>query len=279
MNLARAIAFAVIALTLTACTGAIPVVVRKSSSNAQSSGLPSQVQSPDAAAPRGKFAEQADGNGSQAEEPLPDDSAENPPQGAPLILAWMPMGDFPSTSAQLSAVSECTTSENVIRSSCQRSNALCKSTFQVTCDTSSDCRRLFKCTNGQNVGLIWFPMGDDVVKSATLSKICTQNANISGSACDSVNDRCLSGFCSSGSGDGCGRRLFKCLTSGETGKLFWRWVEDKPSTELSGTAVCPFEKDVAGQACSPMNDLCQSSFCATGDLPKCTKRRLFKCTP
>ncbi|MEN9824878.1 MAG: hypothetical protein RI953_623 [Pseudomonadota bacterium] len=197
--------------------------------------------------------------------------------GAALLMAWMPMGDMPA--ANLGAITECTNSENILRSACTTENARCKSSFAVTCDSSTDCRRLFKCTTGQTGTLIWFPMGNDIPKSDTLSKICTIDTNIAGSACNTVNDRCLSSFCTSGSGDGCGRRLFKCLTAGEPGKYFWRWVEDKQSAELDAFGFCPVDSNIAGTQCATANSRCKSSFCAEGTAPDCTKRRLFKCTP
>jgi hypothetical protein len=279
------------------CTGAAPiVVVRKASTDAQVGSVPADNKSgglsSNAGSPKNKLNTQKDGNaeavqnGSGVEGEAIDDGQANEDgkqggsqQGSALGFLWLPIGDFPASASQLSRVSQCANPENVIRSACQSANSLCKSSFQVTCDQSSDCRRLFKCTSGQTGGLIWFPMGDNITLSSNNSQICPVNSNIAGSACSSVNERCLSNFCTSGSGDACGRRLFKCLTSGEPGKLFWRWVEDKPSGELAALNICTEPNNIAGSPCSSMNDKCQSSFCAEGTAPNCTKRRLFKCTP
>jgi hypothetical protein len=271
---------------LVSCTGAVPLPIQKGQAKDKSAESLSQESKMNPVAARGKLETGGEvagkgnenGNGNAADED--PQAGNNQGQNArPLNLAWMPVGDFPSNSAQMSVVSECTRGENVIRSACQTANSTCKSTFQVTCDTSTDCRRLFKCTTGQTGKLIWFPMGDNIKVSPTVSKICTLNNNIAGASCDSVDDKCLSGFCVSGSGADCGRRLFKCLTSGEPGKLFWRWVEDKPSNELAGKNLCTQNQNIAGSGCTVENDLCQSSFCVEGEAPNCTKIRLFKCTP
>jgi len=265
-----------IIIAVAACTGAAPTTYfsrpsREAQVGSASSGM-NQKSNVEATEDEGSASEQNgdENNGGNSG----GKKVKNP-------LAWLPIGDFPLSSAQIRAVNECEIDRNVIRSSCTTRNSLCRSSFAVTCDSSTDCRRLFKCTTGQTGALIWFPMGDDIQKSAEVSSICSINANIAGAACQTVNDRCLSSFCTSGSGDDCGRRLFKCLTSGEPGKLFWRWVEDKSSGELAaaGVGTCSVNQNIAGTSCTGMNSLCQSSFCAQGEAPNCTKRRLFKCTP
>lgn len=189
-------------------------------------------------------------------------------------LRWLNMGDFPS--ANTTNFSDCAVEENIQRSPCTTANARCRSKFATTCDSSSDCRRVFKCTTGQTNSLIWLPMGDGMTTASGLG-ICTMSENIAGSSCSTVNSRCLSSFCTSGSGEGCGRRLFKCLTSGIPGKLYLRWMGDKPETELAGIPQCAVTENIAGTECVAQNSNCVSSFYT--DAPTNSKRRLFKCTP
>ncbi len=311
MNFSVFISLSGIFVAVAACTGPAPtIIIRKTPTEAQVGSVSSgKNQKSDSEATADVGSKSVDGDGennggnNNAENNGGNNNGENnggnnvaenngennggnkvtvlPPVGNQDPLAWLPVGDFPLSSAQMKGVNECANATNIIRSACQSKNSLCRSSFAVTCDSSTDCRRLFKCTTGQTGALIWFPMGNDVKKSAQVSNICPINSNIAGAACQTVNDRCLSSFCTSGSGDDCGRRLFKCMTSGEPGRLFWRWVEDKSSAELAaaGIATCQLDKNVAGASCSGMNSLCQSSFCAQGEAPNCTKRRLFKCTP
>jgi hypothetical protein len=189
-------------------------------------------------------------------------------------LRWLNMGDFPS--ANTTSFSDCAVEENIQRSPCTTANARCRSKFATTCDAGSDCRRVFKCTTGQTNSLIWFPMGDGTTTASGLG-ICTMSENIAGSACSAANSRCLSSFCTSGSGEACGRRLFKCLTSGVPGKLYLRWMGDKPEAELAGIPQCAVTENIAGTECVAQNSNCVSSFYT--DAPTNSKRRLFKCTP
>jgi hypothetical protein len=186
-------------------------------------------------------------------------------------LLWMAMGDQPL--AQLTQIAECTSSENIARSACSTQNALCRGKFEVTCDTSTDCRRLFKCTTGTSAGLMWFAMGDTT--AAGTFPQCSKTSNIAGSDCNTQNDRCLSQFLTATGNP----RLFKCLPSGGPGLLFWRWIEDKTAAELASFATCTTRENVAGTSCSSENSKCKSQFCVEGIEPNCTKLRLFKCTP
>ncbi|NBX16043.1 MAG: hypothetical protein EBR09_01615, partial [Proteobacteria bacterium] len=121
---------------LVSCTGAAPLPIQKGQAKDKSVESLSQDAKTNPVAARGKLeiGGEGAGNGNAAEED--PQAGNNQGQNArPLNLAWMPVGDFPSNSAQMSVVSECTRGENVIRSACQTANSTCKSTFQVTCDT------------------------------------------------------------------------------------------------------------------------------------------------
>jgi hypothetical protein len=197
--------------------------------------------------------------------------------GAPVMpagpnLRWIVMGDFGLES--LGAVPDCAAGTQQ-RSVCSGENSRCRSTFATTC-SSPDCRRLFKCTTGQTNSLVWFPMGDGFTTSATGLSQCGLGMNIAGSPCTAVNDRCLSSFCTSGSGPDCGRRVFKCLTSGVEGQLFYRWMGDKPLAEIAGIPQCALTENIAGSRCVGEDSRCVSSFFTDASQ---SKRRLFKCTP
>ena len=188
-------------------------------------------------------------------------------------LRWLSIGDFGL--AELSTVPDCAAGASIQRSPCMGENARCKSSFATTCE-AGDCRRLFKCVTGQTNSLIWFPMGDGYTTTSTPLPICASNMNIAASACAVANERCLSSFCTSGSGDGCGRRLFKCLTSGMEGKFYYRWMGDKPLGELTGISQCAATSDIAGSQCFSENTQCVSQFFTDAAN---SRRRLFKCTP
>jgi hypothetical protein len=188
---------------------------------------------------------------------------------------WVVMGDFGLAGLEARNISDCTSVAQIAGSGCTTLNSHCKSTFESTCPDGT-CRRLFKCITGQTNSLIWFPMGDNHTTSATSLPICSVNSNIAGSACTGANDRCLSSFCTSGSGQDCGRRLFKCLTSGIPGQFYYRWMGDKPVAELAGIAECAATQNIAGSQCFSENSRCISQFFTDAAN---TKRRLFKCTP
>jgi hypothetical protein len=187
-------------------------------------------------------------------------------------MRWIVMGDFGLES--LAAVPDCAPGTQQ-RSTCSSENSRCRSTFSTTC-SSANCRRLFKCTTGQTNSLVWFPMSDGATVSATGLPICSLGMNIAGSNCSVVNDRCLSSFCTSGSGSDCGRRVFKCLTSGVEGQLFYRWMGDKSIAELTGIPQCALTENIAGSRCFGEESRCVSSFFTDAAQ---SKRRLFKCTP
>lgn len=189
-------------------------------------------------------------------------------------LRWLAMGDFGL--GELSTVADCAAAADIQRSPCMGENTSCKSKFATTCEAGGDCRRLFKCVTGQTNSLILFPMGDGHTTSPTGPQLCALNANIAGSACLVANDKCLSSFCTSGSGDGCGRRIFKCLTAGMEGKLYYRWMGDKPVGELAGIGECAATSDIAGSQCFGENTKCVSRFFTDAAN---SKRYLFKCTP
>lgn len=192
-------------------------------------------------------------------------------------LRWIAMGDFGETN--LAGFEECADSLNVQRSACSVLNSRCKSSFETSCSAPEGCRRLFKCITGQTNTLAWFPMGDGVTLSAAQGAspsygLCSSNADIAGRECSSINSRCLSSFCTSGSGNDCGRRVFKCLTTGVAGRYFYRWMGDKSEAELAGVGECALQANIAGSECFSENSTCKSSFqTANGG------RRLFKCTP
>lgn len=194
-----------------------------------------------------------------------------PAVAAEVNLRWMIIGDQPLEA--LSTVADCASSENIARAVCTTAEATCRSKFTVTCDSSSDCRRLFKCTTGTDAGNIWFAMGDNTPVGQF--QACPVASSIAGTSCALLNDRCLSVFITATGNP----RLFKCLPSGGPGLLFWRWAEDKPVTELTGTDTCSANESIAGTACSNENSKCISSFCTVGTAPSCTERRLFKCNP
>lgn len=213
------------------------------------------------------------GAGPLGEAPLPGDGGA----AAGPALRWIAMGDFGELG--LADFSECTTQTNVQRSPCAVKNEKCISSFATSCSSPEGCRRLFKCTTGQNNTLAWFPMGDgatlsDAQAASPAYGICSVNADIAGSECTSVNSRCLSSFCTSGSGSACGRRVFKCLTTGVAGRYFYRWMGDKPEAELAGIGECALQTNIAGSECFAENSTCKSSFVSGSG-----SRRLFKCTP
>jgi len=192
-------------------------------------------------------------------------------------LRWIAMGDFGETN--LSGLEECVDSMNVQRSPCAELNSRCVSSFETSCSSPEGCRRLFKCVTGQTNTLAWFPMGDGVTLSTAQGAapsygLCSISADIAGRECSSVNSRCLSSFCTSGSGNDCGRRVFKCLTTGVAGRYFYRWMGDKSEAELAGVGECALQTNIAGSECFSENSTCKSSF-QTGS----GGRRLFKCTP
>lgn len=205
--------------------------------------------------------------------PAPDRSA-----GATLpALRWIAMGDFGTLT--LSDFNDCVSQMNIQRSPCTVQNDKCISSFSTSCSAPEGCRRLFKCTTGQNNTLAWFPMGDGTTLSAAQSAspsygLCSSNSDIAGSECRTVNSRCLSSFCTSGSGSSCGRRVFKCLTTGVEGRYFYRWMGDKSEAELASVGQCALQTNIAGSECFSENSTCKSSF-VTAD----GTRRLFKCTP
>lgn len=196
--------------------------------------------------------------------------------GAPS-LRWIVMGDFGMES--VAALPQCVAGTQQ-RSVCSIENDRCRSAVSTTCP-SGDCRRVFKCVTGQTNSLVWFPLGDGTTLSGAAGAtpaygMCPLNSDIAGSACNVVNERCLSSFCTNGSGDDCGRRAFKCLISGVEGKLFYRWMGDKPVAELSGIPQCALQQNIAGSECFGEESKCVSSFFTDAAN---TKRRLFKCTP
>lgn len=206
-------------------------------------------------------------------------NAGDPNFGQPAApsLRWIVMGDFGL--ANIAALPQCIAGTQQ-RSVCSIENDRCRSAFSTTCP-SGDCRRVFKCVTGQSNTLVWFPLGDGTTLSqaATSSPaygMCALDSDIAGSACNVVNERCLSSFCTNGSGNDCGRRVFKCLISGVEGKLFYRWMGDKSEAELTGISQCALQKDIAGSPCFAEESKCVSSFFT--DTAK-TMRRLFKCTP
>jgi hypothetical protein len=289
-----------IAMTLTytfasavvGCTGALPVsspasgkvVASDSTNNTQISGKSSDQSSeqmPSDGAPEAagiSSAGAAAGAGIDGDAGLVGAAGMGEAAGmggaaALPTLRWLSIGDFGL--GELSTVPDCTAGSNIQRSPCMGENTRCKSSFATTCE-AGDCRRLFKCVTGQTNSLIWFPMGDGHTTAATLLPICASNLNIAASACAVANDRCLSSFCTSGSGDGCGRRLFKCLTSGMEGKFYYRWMGDKPLGELTGISQCAATSDIAGSQCFGENTQCVSQFFTDAAN---SRRRLFKCTP
>lgn len=192
-------------------------------------------------------------------------------------LRWVVMGDFGLET--IASVPECVAGTQQ-RSVCSNQNARCRSTFSTSC-SSGDCRRIFKCLTGSTNSLIWFPMGDGATISQAANAtpaygLCALDSGIAGGSCVNANERCLSSFCTSGSGEDCGRRVFKCLISGVEGKLFYRWMGDKPVTELVGIPQCALQKNIAGSECFTDESKCVSSFFTDATE---TKRRLFKCTP
>lgn len=193
-----------------------------------------------------------------------------------IALRWVAIGDFGELG--LTDVNECTTQTNIQRSPCSVKNEKCISSFATSCSSPEGCRRLFKCTTGQNNTLAWFPMGDgatlaDAQASSLATSLCSINSDVAGSECSKVNSRCLSRFCTSGTGDNCGRRIFKCLTTGVAGRFFYRWMGDKSEAELAGVGECALQSNIAGSECFAENSSCKSSFPTAGG-----GRRLFKCT-
>lgn len=204
---------------------------------------------------------------------LPDRS------GRPAMptLRWIAMGDFGER--VLTQFNECATQQNLQRAPCTVQNEKCISSFETSCSAPEGCRRLFKCTTGQNNTLAWFPMGDgttlsDAQNASPAYGLCSSNSDIAGSECRAVNSRCLSSFCTSGAGNSCGRRTFKCLTTGVAGQFFYRWMGDKSEAELASVGECALQRNIAGSECFTENSTCKSSFVTANG-----SRRLFKCTP
>lgn len=274
---------------LVSCTGAVPISSPASGkfvasdrtnttqssgkSSDQSNGRNSSDGTPEADANSSAGADEGAGPDGAAGLAGGMDGAAGAGAAALPTLRWLSIGDFGA--GELSAVVDCAAAGDIQRSPCMGENARCKSSFATTCE-AGDCRRLFKCVTGQTNSLIWFPMGDGLTTAATGHPICSLNMNIAASACPVANDRCLSSFCTSGSGDGCGRRLFKCLTSGMEGKFYYRWMGDKPIEELAGIGQCAATSDIAGSQCFGENTRCVSQFFTDAAN---SRRRLFKCTP
>ncbi|MEY3901223.1 MAG: hypothetical protein RL189_529 [Pseudomonadota bacterium] len=283
-------------LGVTACVGATPNVAAKRiavspkggidataasapDSQDQSAGV---AQDPNAANPvdpnggaGGNAGDPNAGAGGNAGDP----NAGDPNLGQPAApsLRWIVMGDFGL--ANIAALPQCEVGTQQ-RSVCSIANERCYSSFSTTCP-SGDCRRVFKCVTGQTNSLVWFPLGDGTTLSQAASAspaygLCSGNSDIAGSSCNVVNERCLSSFCTSGSGNSCERRVFKCLISGVEGKLFYRWMGDKSEAELASVEFCTATKDIAGSSCDTEESKCKSSFFTDAAN---TKRRLFKCTP
>ena len=173
----------------------------------------------------------------EAEQPRLGRPERRPVVSAQPSLRWIAMGDFGESA--LMSFGECTESMNIQRSPCSTLNDRCVSSFATSCAAPEGCRRLFKCISGQTNTLVWFPIGDGTTQAAAQGAspsygLCSINTDIAGRECSSVNSRCLSSFCTSGSGSGCGRRVFKSLTTGVAGRYFYRWMGD---TFIAGWAI------------------------------------------
>lgn len=199
-------------------------------------------------------------------------SDANSDDSKPLGLRWMSLGE--KSSSSLSSIEECNISENINRSSCTNQNSTCKSKGLVNCDDPAGCRLWFKCTTGTGEGNIWFAGGDGY-PTGTMPE-CKLHENIAGASCTTLEERCLSSFeTSPGS-----HRLFKCLPSGEAGKLLWRWAYDALQANLTDVDECSFSEPLQGKSCTQENTVCKSKFCVGGgNYPQCVKRRLLRCTP
>ncbi|MBM3382512.1 MAG: hypothetical protein FJY29_08755 [Betaproteobacteria bacterium] len=271
---------------LSGCSAAIPsgvtvsspkTKVPKDSRKSEGAGGADAVVNPEAIEAGGVGAPEGGAGAPVVEGPdpmAPPEPAAPPPPVMPVAPStrWIVMGDFGIES--LGTIPDCAPGTQQ-RTVCMGENSRCRSTFTTTCSSPS-CRRLFKCVTGQTNSLVWFPMGDGFTTSATRLPLCALGADIAGSACSVVNDRCLSSFCTSGSGSDCGRRTFKCLTSGVEGQFFYRWMGDKPLAEIAGIGQCPVSENIAGTRCFAEESRCVSSFFTDAAQ---TRRRLFKCTP